>query len=506
MSSYKVLNKQVFSSGNFSIIPIRMEDRFDIMKWRNEQIYHLRQDKPLTAEDQEYYFSNVIASLFEQAKPNQILFSFLENEKCIGYGGLVHINWIDKNAEISFIMDTSLENERFDEIWNEYLSLIERVSFSELELNKINTYSYEFRSNLFKTLELNNYRLEAVLKNQIIFHGKYLNVLIHSKFNKKNNLIEKNFGNILITSLSKKTTLIEVVKCAASRISTSIKVIGGDSDKNSIGRYFVDDFWIISKDSSLDIENFISECLKRKIKMIIPTRDGELEFFSINKNIFQSNGINVMISNFESIKKCFDKLLFSNENGDFKEYFISTFDNINNCSFKSYVVKERYGAGSKSIGINLSKQDAIRHSKLMYSPIFQEFIEGIEISVDAYVDSKNNVKGIILRKRELVINGESQITSTFENFEIEKQFIKIIKSLNLYGHVILQAIIDENSRLRIIECNARFGGASTLSVKAGLDSFYWFILESNNINIHDAKFIKYPVPLKQIRYIKDLYL
>jgi hypothetical protein len=51
-----------------------MEDRFDIMKWRNEQIYHLRQDKPLTAEDQEYYFSNVIASLFEQAKPNQILF------------------------------------------------------------------------------------------------------------------------------------------------------------------------------------------------------------------------------------------------------------------------------------------------------------------------------------------------------------------------------------------------------------------------------------------------
>jgi hypothetical protein len=43
MSSYKVLNKQVFSSGNFSIVPIRIEDRFEIMKWRNEQIYYLRQ-------------------------------------------------------------------------------------------------------------------------------------------------------------------------------------------------------------------------------------------------------------------------------------------------------------------------------------------------------------------------------------------------------------------------------------------------------------------------------
>lgn len=506
MSSYKVLNKQIYSSGNYSIVPIRMEDRFDIMKWRNDQIYHLRQDKPLTIENQDFYFQNVINKLFNKDQPNQILFSFLEKDECIGYGGLVHINWIDKNAEISFIMDTNIENERFNEIWNEYLNLIEEVSFSELKLNKINTYSYEFRSNLFKILELNNYGLEAVLKNQIIFRGKYLNVLIHSKFNKKNNIINNNFGNILITSLSKKTTLIEAVKYAASKISDSIKIIGGDSNKNTIGRYFVDDFWVISKDSSLDIEKFISECLKRKITMIIPTRDGELEFFSINKNIFQANGINVMISNFDSIKKCFDKLLFSNQNGEFKEYFISTFENINDCSFKSYVVKERYGAGSKSIGINLSKEDAILHSKLIYSPIFQEFIEGIEISVDAYIDSNNNVKGIILRKRDLVINGESQITSTFESLEIEKQFIEIIKSLNLYGHVILQAIIDENSKLRIIECNARFGGASTLSVKAGLDSFYWFILESNNLNIQEAEFIKYPIPLKQIRYTKDLYL
>ena len=50
MQSYKVLNKQVFKSGVFSIVPIRFEDRIDIMKWRNEQMYHLRQDKPLTEE------------------------------------------------------------------------------------------------------------------------------------------------------------------------------------------------------------------------------------------------------------------------------------------------------------------------------------------------------------------------------------------------------------------------------------------------------------------------
>src|SRR5690554_7644655 len=104
MNYYKVLSKQVYTAGNYSLVPIRMEDRFDIMKWRNEQIYHLRQSKPLTLEDQNHYFNNIVTKLFGQEQPTQILFSCLEGDRCIGYGGLVHINWLDKNAEVSFIM------------------------------------------------------------------------------------------------------------------------------------------------------------------------------------------------------------------------------------------------------------------------------------------------------------------------------------------------------------------------------------------------------------------
>jgi len=54
MSFYKVLDKQTFTSGSYSLVPIRIEDRFDIMKWRNEQLYHLRQNKPLEKEDQNH--------------------------------------------------------------------------------------------------------------------------------------------------------------------------------------------------------------------------------------------------------------------------------------------------------------------------------------------------------------------------------------------------------------------------------------------------------------------
>ncbi len=66
---YKALKNQVFSIENYKIIPIRDEDKYDIMRWRNEQIYHLRQNEPLTEEKQEKYFQNVVAGLFEKEKP-----------------------------------------------------------------------------------------------------------------------------------------------------------------------------------------------------------------------------------------------------------------------------------------------------------------------------------------------------------------------------------------------------------------------------------------------------
>jgi RimJ/RimL family protein N-acetyltransferase len=183
MSSYKAFAKQVFSNGEYSIVPIRMEDRHDLMKWRNEQIYHLRQNKPLTKTDQNRYFETVVKELFNEEQPNQILFSYLKGDRCIGYGGLVHINWIDKNAEISFIMDTSLELKQFKIHWINYLELIEQFAFNELNLHRIYTYAFDLRPHLYTALEMVGFHKEAVLKEHCLFNNDYLDVIIHSKIN-----------------------------------------------------------------------------------------------------------------------------------------------------------------------------------------------------------------------------------------------------------------------------------------------------------------------------------
>jgi hypothetical protein len=183
MSDYKCLKRQIVSNGKYSIVPIRIEDRYDIMKWRNEQIYHLRQSKPLTAEDQDIYFNEVVAPLFEKEQPNQILFSYLKDDKCIGYGGLVHINWIDKNAEISFIMKTNLEKNHFHFHWSTYLKMIELLAFEELGFHKVYVFAFDLRPHLYKVLLDSNYFCDAILKEHCYFNKRYLDVIIHSKLN-----------------------------------------------------------------------------------------------------------------------------------------------------------------------------------------------------------------------------------------------------------------------------------------------------------------------------------
>jgi len=130
MRTYKCLNNNHFAKGKYALVTIRDEDRYAILNWRNTQIDILRQQAPLTKDQQDHYFKTTVASLFEEEKPKQILFSFLLNDKLIGYGGLVHIDWENKTAEISFLTETERnhDQETFISDWVNYLSILKTIA------------------------------------------------------------------------------------------------------------------------------------------------------------------------------------------------------------------------------------------------------------------------------------------------------------------------------------------------------------------------------------------
>ena len=116
--------------------------------------------------------------------------------------------------------------------------------------------------------------------------------------------------NILVTSISSKTSLINCIRENVKSVSKEIIIYGSDSNPNCIAKYLVDDFYQLEKFEHLNIDDLIRRCLEWSILLIIPTRDDDVLFFSKNKKMLETFGINVMASNYQSVVNTLDKYLF----------------------------------------------------------------------------------------------------------------------------------------------------------------------------------------------------
>ena len=329
--------------------------------------------------------------------------------------------------------------------------------------------------------------------------------IIQFEKNKNNERRPHIAPNILITSISKKVPLIKAVRSGVQKVSDNIKIFGADWDGTCIGRHFVDVFWEMPRINELGIEELIMYCKSNNIGAIIPTRDGELEIFARFKSTLSENGINVMVSDCSIVNICLDKLKFAKLE-EIQDIVIPASKSIGKLNADEFVVKERFGAGSTSIGLKLDKVAAQLHAASLIDPIYQPFQNGFEITVDAYVTKFREVKGLIMRKRIKVVDGESQVSTSFENVLLREKFFVFLNKLNFYGHITLQAIIDDSDNIHLIECNPRIGGASMLSIHAGLDSFYWFYSEALGEDLSTYPFLPAGKTITLVRYPDDIYI
>ncbi len=313
--------------------------------------------------------------------------------------------------------------------------------------------------------------------------------------------------NVLITSLSRKVPMVREVRKALRKIDPGGKVFGADCDNGCNGKYFVDHFWLMPPLKDLHAEDIVGFCQKNDIKAIIPSRDGELVFFSEIKEVMETQGIFIMISPKESVLHCVDKLgfylLLKDHNG------IHPIDTaiIPEVSLGDrWVVKERFGSGSVRIMLDIPIERALAVSKGFEEPVFQPFIDGSEFSIDVYIPRSGSPKGAVVRCRDRVQNGESQVTTTIKKENMAAICLKAADILGINGHGVFQAIEDSQGKIHLIECNGRFGGASTLSVAAGLDSFYWFLLESRGDDLNKIQFNEAKEGLRQIRFAEDMLI
>lgn len=315
---------------------------------------------------------------------------------------------------------------------------------------------------------------------------------------------EQSRFSILVSSSATEVPLLNAVQEAASRYSPNAQVIAGDFNGECLSRYAGFNFWQMPRTEDENLEELLDGMTQRDIRLVLPTRDGELEFFSRHLQLFKDRGIDVSVSATEAVVSCLDKLrFFQRLNGLLPVIPTHDFLDEKILGGGTYVVKERFGAGSLSIGLNLGASETQIHAKKLKSPVFQPFIEGQEFSVDAFVTKFGLIQGVVARSRDLVVSGESQVTTLVHDSEIEDLASVLIKTMGLRGHVVIQ-IIRGADGVHVIECNPRIGGASTLSFQAGLNSPWWAILEAAGEDLSMYPFRPTKHALRLVRVAKDI--
>jgi RimJ/RimL family protein N-acetyltransferase len=168
--------------GDYSLSSIRMKDCEPVRTWRNDQISALRQRDPLSKEQQLRYFKEVVGPQFVQEQPDQILLRFTIGDELIGYGGLVHLNWADKRAEVSFLLKTerSKDHELYQSECKVFMNLLKACAFTVLGLNKISTEAYAHREFHVNALERAGFTREGVLREQVKIDGTWVDSIVGS--------------------------------------------------------------------------------------------------------------------------------------------------------------------------------------------------------------------------------------------------------------------------------------------------------------------------------------
>ena len=312
--------------------------------------------------------------------------------------------------------------------------------------------------------------------------------------------------NIFLTSSSAKIPLIKHFKNVAG--PRDIKILGGDSNSNAVSRYFLDGFFQLPHLADQDFNDVLLKILKENtVKVLIPTRDADVCHFVKSYTFFKNNGILPIVPSPETLKICQNKLTFN-------EYVSKKFNAGLKVLKKSAICNKDMPIFIRPLtgaaGIGCKKITDIEEVKYLPDEniLIHPYCPDTEYSVDILMTLDREFVAAVPRTRDLVVRGESQITTTDYNPEINEKCRLLAEKLKLVGHNVIQLFYSKENGVRFIEINLRFGGASSCSLEAGLPSCSMLVSYASGdmkpiLGSQDIKLMK---KLRLIRFQNDRFL
>lgn len=242
-----------------------------------------------------------------------------------------------------------------------------------------------------------------------------------------------------------------------------VRVIGTDTSEHAVGKQLCDAFYRVPGGSDpAFVSAMLGICEKEKaIATIISGPEEETLALAEHRTEFEKLGVQLFLTDIDRIRDVQDKKKFSEIATEIGLETPSRFVTAGELR-APYVVKPRRGRGSHNVRIErASGADAALDPELVY----EEYIEGIEYSVDCFFDPAHRPLLLVPRARIKTDSGIAIITRTVRSEEITEEVLRLADRCSFVGPFCIQCIERRGERY-YTDCNHRFGGASIVSMRA----------------------------------------
>lgn len=221
---------------------------------------------------------------------------------------------------------------------------------------------------------------------------------------------------------------------------------------------------------------------KHRIDLLIPLLDLELLKLARAREDFAAVGCRVLISSPRVVLTCQDKLRtfrFLTRAG-IDTPMTWTPDQVlaRRTHDLPYFLKPRQGSASQGNFMIRTREDLNLLARRFPDAIIQEFVPGVEHTLDVYTGFDGRPKCVVPRRRIEVRGGEVTKARTVRNEAIIQAGVRVAEALrDCIGLITIQLIVTPQGRIRIIEINPRFGGGVPLAIRAGANFPKWLLSE-----------------------------
>jgi carbamoyl-phosphate synthase large subunit len=303
-------------------------------------------------------------------------------------------------------------------------------------------------------------------------------------------------ATILISSIGRRSQLIECFRQAGKAHGMSLRVLGTDSSPDyAPAAYLADSALQAPKCSDAAFVPTILElCRREGVSLVVPTIDPELPVYAAHRADFERIGVQVAVSSAETVSIAADKQetnRWLRAHGFPSVAQASPEEVLGNPSNWQYPLMLKPRRGSASVGVQKISSAAHLNmaSRGRQGLVVEEFAAGDEHTVNVYANRKGKCLCAIPHRRIEVRGGEVSKAITRKHAGIMELAAQIAEALpGAWGALNIQCFLAADGSIRVTEINARFGGGYPLAHRAGANFPGWLLQEAMGLLMlrHDS--------------------